>query len=60
MQRKEQLREWQINFIRDSIDAFEGPFTKAEMDTIMEEDFLHLSDEELAEQAAWYEELWLK
>ncbi|QZA69600.1 hypothetical protein 035JT004_101 [Bacillus phage 035JT004] len=55
MQRKEQL-----NFIRDSIDAFEGPFTKDEMDTIMEEDFLHLSDEELAEQTAWYEELWLK
>lgn len=53
-------REEQLNFIRDSIEAFEGPFTKAEMETIMEEDFLHLSDEELAERTAWYEELWLK
>lgn len=55
MQRKEQL-----NFIRGSIEAFEGSFTKAEMETIMKEDFLRLSDEELAEWTAWYEELWLK
>ncbi|QZA70240.1 hypothetical protein 278BB001_89 [Bacillus phage 278BB001] len=53
-------REEQLNFIRDSIDDFQGPFTKEELDTIIEEDFLHLSDEELAEQTAWYEEIWLK